>query len=211
MKITKYEHSCLDVREGETRLVIDPGVFSKSFTDFSDIDAVVITHVHPDHFDPNKIQSIVNENPSVKILTTEEAAKEIGSSNVIIPVAGNPITIADITLEFFGEKHAVIDESYPLAQNFGVLVSDKLYHPGDSFTNCPKPYKLLSTPVHAPWLKFSEAAELVRKSPAKTIFPTHNGFLNADGNDLMTRLMTSVAKETSKTYAYLQPGESIEV
>jgi L-ascorbate metabolism protein UlaG (beta-lactamase superfamily) len=33
MNITKYEHSCLDVKDKSERLIVDPGVLSKSFTD----------------------------------------------------------------------------------------------------------------------------------------------------------------------------------
>lgn len=46
MQITEYEHSCLDIRVESSRLIIDPGKFTKKLTDFSNIDAVLITHTN---------------------------------------------------------------------------------------------------------------------------------------------------------------------
>ena len=211
MKVTKHEHACLDIQAGDSRLIIDPGVFSVSCTDFSGISAVVVTHIHPDHFDPEKIAAILEQNPQVQIFTTEEVAAQINSPLVTTPDREVPISIGDITVEFFGTDHAVIDPSYPLAQNTGVLVNEKLYYPGDSFTPCPKAHELLAVPIHAPWLKFSETADFIRKSSAKQIFPTHNGFVNDDGHALYQRLLTNVCTETTKELKILNPSEALEI
>lgn len=210
MNITKYEHACLDIQNGNSRLIIDPGVFSKSMTDFSGIDAIVITHVHPDHFDPDKITKIIAQNPEVRVFTTTEVAKQLANPNVHTPDREQTITVGEISLEFFGEDHAVIDPSYPLAENIGVLINDTLYYPGDSFTTCPKPYDILAIPVHAPWLKFSETADFIRSSSASRLFPTHNGFINEDGHALYDRLLTNVCTETQKELLQLKPGETIQ-
>lgn len=211
MDITKLEHACLDIQKGTTRLIIDPGVFSASLTNFTNIDAVVITHVHPDHFDPDKIAQIITENPNLKIFTTQEVSEQINNPCVTVPEREQPVQIGDISLEFFGTDHAVIDPSYPLAQNIGVLIDNTLYYPGDSFTMCPKPYDILAVPIHAPWLKFSETADFIRKSSAQKIFPTHNGFVNEDGHALYARLLTNVCNETKKELVQLLPGQTLQV
>lgn len=211
MKLTKFEHSCMDITEGTDRLIIDPGIFSPSLTDFANITALVVTHFHPDHLDKEKVAKITKQNPQVKIFTTQEVADEIKNPNVTVPETNKTYTAGAFTLEFFGKDHAVIMESYPLAQNLGVLVNNKLYHPGDSFTACPKPHTVLSVPVMAPWLKFSEVAEFATQSSATKLIPTHNGFINADGQGLYDRLLGGVATETSKEYAYLAPGDSLDI
>ncbi len=211
MQVTKYEHSCLDIVEGTSRLVVDPGVYSKSFENFMSISAVVVTHEHQDHFDPEKITAIIEQNPDVQIFTTQEVAEKITAHEVIVVHNGTSHQVDDFTLEFFGEQHATIDESYPVCQNTGVLVNGKLYHPGDSLVACPKPYQVLAVPTMAPWLKFSEAVSFIEASPAKTVFPSHNGFINADGEALYDRLFGTICQQTQKTYQFISPGESIEV
>lgn len=211
MKLTKLEHSCMDIKEGADRLLIDPGVFSPSAKDFSNVTAVVITHIHPDHFDITKVTKIIEQNPTVKIYTPQEIADEIKDPHVTVPDTNKTYSAGSLALEFFGEQHAVILPSYPVAQNIAVLVNDKLYHPGDSFTDCPKPHTTLSVPVMAPWLKFSEVAEFISRSGATKLIPTHNGFINADGQSLYDRLVGGVAESTGKEYTFLAPGESLEI
>ncbi len=210
MKITKYEHSCLDIFEGNTRIIIDAGVFSKSCADFSNVAAVVVTHIHPDHFDPDKLDKIVSANPSVQIFTTAEVAKEF-SKNVKVAEEGKPYKVGDITLEFFGKEHAKISPDYPAAQNIGLLVNDKLFYPGDSFTQCPKPYKVLAVPTMAPWLKFSETADYLKAASGKIVFPSHDWFINADGQALYDRLIGAACQQLGKEYKFIAPGESLEV
>jgi L-ascorbate metabolism protein UlaG (beta-lactamase superfamily) len=210
MKITKYEHACLDIVESTTRLVIDPGVYSKSFDNLLSINAVVITHVHQDHFDVDKIKMIVEQNPDVQIFTTKEVAEGLPGIITKVVSPGQVEQAGEFTLEFFGDTHATIDESYPACQNTGVLINNKLYYPGDSLTPCPKPYEVLAVPTMAPWLKFSEASNFIQKSQASQVFPTHNGFINADGQALYDRLLGSVCEQTGKKYQFIKPGESIE-
>lgn len=210
MKLTKFEHSCLDIKEGNERLIIDPGVYSPSLKDYANITAVVITHIHPDHFDEAKLEGIMQANPAVQIFTTQEVADKLNSKAATVPEVGKQFKAGAFTLEFFGGQHAPIALTYPTNQNYGVLVNDTLYHPGDSFTPCPKPHTTLSLPVMAPWLKFSETADFLAQDSATVIFPTHNGFLNDDGRDLYARLIPMAAGQ-GKKYQYLAPGESLEI
>jgi len=167
MKVTKYEHSCLDISEGNTRLIVDPGVFSKSLTDFQNINAVIVTHVHTDHFDPEKLNAIIGANSGVKIYTTSEVQQQLNNPVVTVVNEGSVQQIGDIQLEFFGKDHALIDKNIPLIQNVGVLINGKLYYPGDSWTECNKPHEWLGMPTHAPWLKHSDAMDFLRQSQAK--------------------------------------------
>ncbi len=201
----------MDIAEGASRLVIDPGVYSKSFDNFIGISALVITHVHQDHFDQDKVTEIYNQNPDVQIFCTKETAEALKDFTVTVVSNSQRVAVGDFTLEFFGEQHATIDESYPVCQNTGVLVNDKLYYPGDSLVACPKPYQVLAVPTMAPWLKFSEAVPFIEASPAGQVFPSHNGFINSDGQALYDRLFGSVCEQKQKKYQFIAPGETIEV
>lgn len=211
MKLTKFEHACLDLQDNDTRLIVDPGVFSQSLTDLQGVLALVITHVHPDHFDPEKVTQLIAHNPDMQIFTTQEVAEQLGKQAVITPVAGEVHQVGSLTLEFFGGEHATISEAYPAAQNIGVLVNDRLYYPGDSLVTCSKPHEFIAVPTMAPWLKFSEADAFLRNSGAKQSFPTHNGFINQAGQELYDRLLGSSCQASGKTYQFLAPGTTIDI
>lgn len=214
MKITKLEHACLDITVGNSRLIVDPGGWTSPLDDYNDVAALVITHVHADHFDPEKVQAIIDANPKVQIFTTDQVASKITGGTVTVATVGQQYHVGDITLEFFGGQHAAIMEGYPPAgadHNFGVLVNDTLYYPGDSLTSCPKSHTVLAVPAAAPWLKLVEAVEFMAADSANEVFPTHNNIVNENGEMLLNNLLGSSAGQQGKTYHALKPGESIEV
>lgn len=211
MKITKYEHACLDISTNNQRLVIDPGVFSTSIKDYSNISTLVITHIHGDHFDPEKVKAMVAKNPSVQIYTTQEAANQLNSVKVTIPEINKPYVTGSFALEFFGEKHAEIDPKTPLVQNIAVLVNNRLFYPGDSFTECPKPFHTLAVPTSAPWLKVGETLPLFENSQCKQVFATHDALLSESGYSVTNNWLEQFAKRNNKTFIFLQSGKSIEI
>jgi L-ascorbate metabolism protein UlaG (beta-lactamase superfamily) len=211
MKITKYEHACLVVEDNGKRLVVDPGMYAKSLQDYSNIVAVVITHVHSDHFDPKQIGAIASANPNVQIFTTGEVAAELKNHSATVVKAGDTQQAAPFTLQFFGGEHAFIHGSYPKQQNVGVLVNNTLYYPGDSFTRPDVPVKVLAVPADAPWMKVGEAMDFLAEVKAGDVLPTHNIFLSELGSGLTDRLLSSVVQPAGGTYHPLAVGESLEV
>lgn len=205
MQITKYEHSCIEVKEGSSRLIIDPGIFSKSLNDFSIIDAVVITHEHQDHFDPVKIQSIIKANPSVQIITTSQVAKALNSKNAKTARLGEEYSIGKLKLEFFGEKHELFTD----VENIAVLVNNRFYHPGDSYTLPNVPVEVLSAPASAPWLRVTEASKFITDIRPKIAFPSHNALLSEIGESIHYRILSNAAKGAKIDWKVLKPGESI--
>jgi glyoxylase-like metal-dependent hydrolase (beta-lactamase superfamily II) len=208
MNIIKYEHACIDIRVEKSRLIIDPGIFSMSLTDLASIDVLIITHVHPDHLDEQKVRAIIAANPNIKVFSTHEVAIKLSDLIVIVPELEKVYTELGVTLEFFGQLHASILPSIPQVQNFGVLVNSELYYTGDSFTPCPKPHTMLGITVSAPWMKLSEAVDFISQDSATTIFPCHDGFLNDSGRALINGLLRTVVEATHKTYTILGTDET---
>lgn len=210
MKVTKYEHACLDITEGGSRLIVCPGTFTTSLTNFDRVTAVVITHIHADHFDEDKVKAIINSNPDVKIYTTAEV-KEKQGDKAIVGQPGQPIKVGDFNLEFFGDNHAVIDPKTPVVQNIGVLVNNKFYYPGDSLTPCLKTFDVLAVPASAPWLRIGETIPLIEESDCKAVLPTHNALLSDIGHNTTNNWLQTFAERSGKEFKYLKPGESIEI
>lgn len=71
MKLTKYEHACLILDNGTSKLVIDPGCFTKLPENLTGVSCLVITEEHVDHFDIDNVQKVLDQNLELKILTTQ--------------------------------------------------------------------------------------------------------------------------------------------
>lgn len=211
MKITKYEHACLVLEEQGKKLVIDPGAFTKSFGPADNVAAVVVTHVHPDHFDPGHLCKILDSNPDVTIFTTSDVAEQFQKPNVSVVREGDKFEAGPFRLEFNGTHHAVIHPDWPYPQNVGVRVNSKFYYPGDSFTPPNGDVETLAVPANAPWMKVSEAIDFVAKVKPKQCFPTHNGLLAEAGLATYNKWLNEICQKEGIGLTYLKPGESLEV
>lgn len=211
MKITKYEHACLDIRLGDQRMVVDPGAFTTSLDDYSNIDVVIITHVHGDHFDKEKLEKIVELNPLVKIFSTNEVAEQAPELAINTVSDGDIVDVEEFKINFYGKDHAEIDPKTPLVENFGILVNNILYYPGDSFTPCPEKFKILAVPASGPWLRVGQTIPLIEESDCETVFPTHNALLSDIGHATTNNWLEKFAQRSGKKFIYLKNKESLEV
>ncbi len=220
MKVTKYEHACLVVEESPSSaqpnqdrcLVIDPGNYTKSLPAYlNNVSAIVITHVHADHFDPENLKRLVEQNTTADIFCTEEVAKQLSLKNVQIVTGGSSGESGPFRLSFFGGQHALIHPSWPVAQNVGVMVNNKLYYPGDSFVVPGTKVQLLALPVSAPWLKLAETMDFLTAIKPRLAFPTHNALLSNIGEDLVEGILSGSAQSYSGLLKSLPVGQSIEI
>jgi L-ascorbate metabolism protein UlaG (beta-lactamase superfamily) len=210
MKITKYEHACMVLEDQGKKIVIDPGVYSQTLGSLDNIVAVVITHVHHDHFSKDNLQAIINANPEVVLYTTEEVAHGLTGGQVEIVHEGVQATAGPFVLRFMGEFHALIYPGMPRPHNTAVWIDDTVFYPGDSFTMPDKPVQVLAVPANAPWTDVGETIDYITQVKAARCFPVHNGFLSDDGNQLYNQILETAAKNVGSTFTYLKPGESLD-
>ena len=133
MRITKYEHATLVVEKDGRRLIIDPGSFTTQLPDVTAVDAVVITHEHPDHFTSDHLRAILDASPEATLYGPEGVAAAASDFDITVVQPGDEIDAGAFTLRFFGGTHSVIHWTVPIIDNVGVLVDDTLYYPGDSY------------------------------------------------------------------------------
>lgn len=210
MKVTKYEHATLVISSDDSLLVIDPGMFLTP-PDFTGTVAVVITHEHQDHWSEQNLSAILEKAPDAKIYGPAGVAAAASGFEVNVVKAGDVVTVEPFTLEFFGEKHAVIHGSLPVVDNVGVMVNDELYYGGDSYTAPGKPVGTLAAPVGAPWLKIGEAMDYVLEVKPKRAFYIHDMTLSAAGKGMASDRLKWATEQNGGAYKPLEVGDSIDL
>ena len=211
MKVTKFGHACLLIEEGEARLLIDPGAYSAGFEDLTAVDAILITHQHPDHMVAENIQQVLRNNEQAQVYADEGSAAQLQAAGVTARTVhdGDELTVAGIKVAVIGREHALIHAEVARIPNVGYLVAEQLFYPGDNFTDPGRPVRVLAAPAWAPWLKIGEAVDYVRGIKPAVAIPVHDAGLVMPENaaDTLRRLTADRGIEIRS----LKNGEPTEV
>jgi L-ascorbate metabolism protein UlaG (beta-lactamase superfamily) len=212
MELTKHGHACVVLAAGEGRIVIDPG----GFTDPAALDgatAVLVTHEHPDHFQPDRLRAALDADPALEIWTNRSVAEQLDGPGGRVHVVGHgdTFTAAGREVHVHGELHAVIHPEIPRIPNIGFLVGGQVFHPGDALTVPEEPVPVLLLPVHAPWSKISEVIDYVRAVDADQAYAVHDGLLNDNGLAIAAGMLGERGPGTPTPYSRLTPGDSVEL
>jgi len=181
MDLTQFVHSCLHAEFGATTLLFDPGTFSHGFEGITGLSAILITHQHPDHADPNRLPALVAANPGAALYADPQTAAQLGGDWRAVQV-GDVLEVDGLTIRGVGGRHAVIHPEIPVIDNISYLVGDaghpaRLMHPGDALFVPDEDVEVLATPAAAPWMKISEAVEYLRAVAPRHAVPIHQGII----------------------------------
>lgn len=186
MKITKFGHSCLLIEIGGLRVLVDPGIYSIKQNELRNLDLMIITHEHQDHYDINSVKSVIQNNQQAKILTNESVTalleKEgLNRSRTSIGLLedGSRALERDVSIEGVGARHAVMHSSIPPVENVGYFIADRFFYPGDSFVKPKKSVEILGLPLTGPWLKLPEVIDYALEIKPKICIPMHEGILKS--------------------------------
>lgn len=137
MKITKFEQSGLILEtENGFRLAIDIGVYTPiEKLEGVTVDAMIVTHIHPDHFSLEQIKKLSPKKLYVGSECKEALGKEAFSFEVVEIKGDSRISIGDIIVDIFNVDHGP-NVSAPVRENFGFLITidnQKIYFAGEMF------------------------------------------------------------------------------
>lgn len=210
---TTWGHAGIRLERDGRALVIDPGVFTDPHV-LETTDAVLITHEHPDHFEPGRLGRWLSASPDRRLFGPDVVTSRLVDTDArqrVTVDGGNRLHVAGFDVQAVGHRHAEVHPDVPLVANVAYLIDDSIFHPGDSFTQPPSDasIRVLALPISAPWLKVSEAVDYLRRVAPAVAVPIHDAILNDHGKALTDRVIGGLAGEVE--YRRLGPGEILTV
>lgn len=196
MQITHLGHSAVLVEVDGKRILIDPGNFSDEWHGLTDLDVILVTHLHPDHVDPAYAPALVAANPQARVLVEPGVIDAVPLDRAEPITADTSVDLGGVTVAAVGGLHAVIHRDIPRIGNVGMVISAEgeptLFHPGDSLAAIPSGVDVLAVPAYGPWAAMKETVDFARDVAAPQGFPIHDGLLNERGWSLVFHRITEM-------------------
>ncbi len=205
MKVTRYFQSCLLIEEGGARILIDPsGQEKERLDDFGQLDAVLYTHEHGDHFDAQMAQDFVEQGVA-PVYANASTAKLIKASKTEVS-DGQEFKIKDLKIKAIELPHCLMVDGSTSVQNTGYLVNEKLFHPGDGKELKDLSVDTLAVPISGPDISLKDAYDFTMQVAAKQVIPIHYDFLGGNPDFLGGHLNKKGVKVHGLTI-----GDSVEL
>jgi L-ascorbate metabolism protein UlaG (beta-lactamase superfamily) len=212
MRFTKLGHACVRLEKDGAVLVVDPGAFSGDDA-LAGANAVLITHEHFDHVQPDQLRAAMTADPGLELWTNAPLAGQFADlgSQVHAVAHGDTFTAAGFDVHVYGSEHAVLHQDIPLVANTGFLVDGEVFHPGDALTVPEDPVPTLLLPVNAPWLKLSEMIDYGRAVAPARAYGIHDALLSPIGLMVLDNFLPMAAGSGGGTFSQVKVGESIDL
>jgi L-ascorbate metabolism protein UlaG (beta-lactamase superfamily) len=201
MQITHLGHSCLLLEYDGARLLVDPGVFSSDLEFVEGVDAVLVTHQHPDHVDTERLPALLAASPGARLLVEPGTVEVLAGAGITAEpfAAGDRVTIGDVEVEGVGGDHAVIYREIPRVGNTGLVLRQEgaptVFHTGDMIDTTPEGIDLVTFPLSAPWCALKETIEFLRALSPSIAVPVHEAVASPAGRGIYLTQTTSFAPD----------------
>ncbi len=207
MKITKYVHACLLVETPDRVGLFDPGMMSEAalpVDQLEELDDIIVTHAHPDHFSLPLIKELVAKFPGVQITAPTE---------VVTTLARDGITATDqpsAGIELFDAPHEAVEPLFPSPEEIGVHYLDQVTHPGDSHS-FGETKAILALPITAPWGSTVNALNLAIKLQPKYIIPIHDWHWHDEARQQIYDNVEKILAEHNITFLKPETGKPLDI
>lgn len=231
MKVTMLGHSTLLIEIDGKKILTDPWLKDPLYFGFlshpgpfsppalPDLDLVMVSHGHQDHFDAGTLADIDKSTPVLICDRYAKAASKLGFTNVTPACHGEEASLADLAIKVLPGKHPGGISTFLIKGKEGSIYfgGDTVYTDelsialsGSAPDACLLPIsggKMGPFPVH---MGPGDAVKLAKSAAAKRVIPTHYHFamkwpalnslvFQADCLEQFTRLMAAEAPELPMT------------
>jgi L-ascorbate metabolism protein UlaG (beta-lactamase superfamily) len=210
MKITKYPQSCLIIENNNKRIIIDPGSFVSpkfSVEALLPVDAILITHEHQDHADPNLINELIRDK-KIPVIANDSAQAVLGDcitkvvrDNETFEIEGFKITAREL-------PHMDMVDGTKGPKNTGFVIDDIFFHPGDGIEINNLQVETAAVPLAGPDLSPKDVYGFIKELNVQTVIPIHYDAFPADPN-FYQKMFQRMNLNTK--FIILENGSSAEV
>jgi L-ascorbate metabolism protein UlaG (beta-lactamase superfamily) len=215
MRLTHLGHACLLLEVADTRLLIDPGIWSPRAFEQRDLAAVFVTHQHPDHLDQERLPELLRANPGAALFSDPGTARILRDSGLDAEAFedDDEVSVGGARVAAAGQDHALIHDDIPRISNTGVRVTadgePTFFHPGDALDAEPGPVDVLAFPLNAPWMRSREMTGFLRRFNAPHAVPIHDALLSERGRALYLTQAANLGGEDTRIHDCAN-GEPVE-
>jgi L-ascorbate metabolism protein UlaG (beta-lactamase superfamily) len=205
MKITRYFQSCLLIEDGRVRILIDPSAQEKDkMGKLDELDAVLYTHEHGDHFDAEMAQTFV-EQGIAPVYANASTAKLIKASKTVVK-DGQEYDINGLKIKALDLPHCLMWDGSQGPQNTGYLVGERLFHSGDGVKLGGLKAEILAVPLNGPDVSMKDAYDFAKQVSAKKVIPVHYDYLGGNPD-----VFADVGKGLGLDVRVIHHGKSVEL
>jgi L-ascorbate metabolism protein UlaG (beta-lactamase superfamily) len=206
MKITKYPQSCLILESDDGgRIAIDigtPATGSHQLDELGTLDAVLFTHRHADHLDPDVVPALLDRD--VPVYGNTDVAAVVGADHVTVVADDHEFELAGFRVRPRDLPHVEMVDGSPGPPNTGFVFDGRFFHPGDGMEIGGVAVDLVAAPIAGPSVSFRRAYQLVEQVGASRAVPIHYDVFLASPELFADKC--DIAEVVT-----LKPGETLEV
>lgn len=180
MRITHEGHSCVQIEKEGTKVLIDPGKFAfdvngKQPEEFTDLAAILLTHEHGDHTDPEILTKILAVNSSCIVYANASIQSLLSQHAINVSVVHPDEVVMVGPFSVRGVKAPHEPLPVPVPESVGFLIDETVAHCGDSLhpVRLPEKIKMLCAPASAPWMNALQGIEFVEQVKPEIVMPIH--------------------------------------
>lgn len=210
MKVTKYPQSCLIIEQQGKRIVIDPGALvSGKFKaqDLLPLDAILITHEHEDHADPELIRSLTADG-DIPVITNQSTKSLLGDLVTKVVTNNEDFEVAGMKVQARELPHCLMVDGSAGPQNTGYVVDGVFFHAGDGIKIDNLQVQSAAIPIAGPDISARDVFDFIKQLRCTTVIPIHYDYFREDP-DLLAGIGEGAMPDVK--FVVLGDGQSAEL
>jgi len=211
VKITRLVHSCVLIEDDRANVLIDPGTFSWNDSSVNvdalpEIDYVLITHKHADHYSKEFVQTVLAQSPNAVVVGNQEVADELAKAGIDV------VTDAPEGIEMTKLKHVKLWQDQPQPDNTVFSLWSEITIFGDNRELEKVNFApIVVFPIVAPWGSLVDAIDRLIANPPKQVIPVHDWHLSEAGQDWYNQRMYEAFEGHDIELIPLKPTKTIDI